>query len=121
MSVQGPHQRFLLTELLKDYNPMERPVANDSQALTVQFSFILIQVMDVVSKAEMSHKWNDTSLYIYGYFYFYAQWESVNTFQRWHKHNTQICKVKLDDSTSVGEKKSHIYLIASQVNVCALC
>lgn len=53
MSVQGPQQRFLLTELLKDYNPMERPVANDSQALTVQFSFILIQVMDVVRMAEM--------------------------------------------------------------------
>lgn len=54
VSVQGPQQRFLLTELLKDYNPMERPVANDSQALTVQFSFILIQVMDVVRMAEMT-------------------------------------------------------------------
>lgn len=54
VSVQGPQQRFLLTELLKDYNPMERPVANDSQALTVQFSFILIQVMDVVRLAEMT-------------------------------------------------------------------
>lgn len=50
-SVQGPHQRFLLRELLRDYNPMERPVANDSQALTVQFSFTLMQVMDVVCKA----------------------------------------------------------------------
>ncbi|TKS82100.1 Neuronal acetylcholine receptor subunit alpha-7 [Collichthys lucidus] len=47
VSVQGPHQRFLLRELLRDYNPMERPVANDSQALTVQFSFTLMQVMDV--------------------------------------------------------------------------
>lgn len=48
VSVQGPHQRFLLRELLRDYNPMERPVANDSQTLTVQFSFTLMQVMDVV-------------------------------------------------------------------------
>ncbi|KAM7420862.1 hypothetical protein PAMA_015190 [Pampus argenteus] len=47
VSVQGPHQRFLLRELLRDYNPMERPVANDSQSLTVQFSFTLMQVMDV--------------------------------------------------------------------------
>lgn len=54
--MQGPHQRFLLTELLKDYNRMERPVANDSQALTVQFSFILMQIMDVVRTAEMSRK-----------------------------------------------------------------
>ena len=48
VSMQGPHQRFLLRELLRDYNPMERPVANDSQTLTVQFSFTLMQVMDVV-------------------------------------------------------------------------
>lgn len=48
-SLQGPYQRVLLKELLRDYNPMERPVANDSQALTVQFSFTLMQVMDVVS------------------------------------------------------------------------
>uniref|UniRef100_H3DLU0 Uncharacterized protein n=2 Tax=Tetraodon nigroviridis TaxID=99883 RepID=H3DLU0_TETNG len=52
-SVQGPHQRFLLTELLRDYNPMERPVANDSQALTVQFSFILMQIMDVDEKNQI--------------------------------------------------------------------
>ncbi|XP_037532853.1 neuronal acetylcholine receptor subunit alpha-7-like [Nematolebias whitei] len=52
-SVQGPHQRFLLKELLRDYNPMERPVANDSHALTVQFSFILIQVMDVDEKNQI--------------------------------------------------------------------
>lgn len=51
VSVQGPHQRFLLRELLRDYNRMERPVANDSQTLTVQFSFTLMQVMDVVCMA----------------------------------------------------------------------
>lgn len=51
-SLQGPYQRVLLKELLRDYNPMERPVANDSQALTVQFSFTLMQVMDVVRTAE---------------------------------------------------------------------
>lgn len=51
VSVQGPYQRVLLRELLRDYNPMERPVANDSQPLTVQFSFTLMQVMDVVCKA----------------------------------------------------------------------
>uniref|UniRef100_A0A8C5EVJ3 Neuronal acetylcholine receptor subunit alpha-7-like n=1 Tax=Gouania willdenowi TaxID=441366 RepID=A0A8C5EVJ3_GOUWI len=48
--LQGPHQRFLLKELLRDYNPMERPVANDSHPLTVHFSFTLMQVMDVEEK-----------------------------------------------------------------------
>uniref|UniRef100_A0A8C6TNP9 Neuronal acetylcholine receptor subunit alpha-7 n=1 Tax=Neogobius melanostomus TaxID=47308 RepID=A0A8C6TNP9_9GOBI len=50
LSVQGPHQRLLLKELLRDYNPMERPVGNDSQTLTVHFSFTLMQVMDVDEK-----------------------------------------------------------------------
>lgn len=62
VSVQGPHQRFLLRELLRDYNPMERPVANDSQALTVQFSFTLMQVMDVVRLAQTHHIQNYTPI-----------------------------------------------------------
>lgn len=49
VSLQGPHQRGLLKSLLKDYNRMERPVANDSQPLTVVFTLSLIQIMDVVS------------------------------------------------------------------------
>lgn len=49
VSLQGPYQRTLLKNLLKDYNPMERPVANDSQPLTVVISLSLVQIMDVVS------------------------------------------------------------------------
>uniref|UniRef100_A0A4W5JPH7 Neuronal acetylcholine receptor subunit alpha-7 n=1 Tax=Hucho hucho TaxID=62062 RepID=A0A4W5JPH7_9TELE len=48
VSVQGPHQRTLLKNLLKDYNRMERPVGNDSHSLTVFFSINLMQIMDVV-------------------------------------------------------------------------
>lgn len=48
VSLQGPHQRNLLKNLLKDYNRMERPVGNDSHPLTVIFSLSLIQIMDVV-------------------------------------------------------------------------
>lgn len=40
---------------------MERPVANDSQALTVQFSFTLMQVMDVVC---MAHQCSVTITYL---------------------------------------------------------
>ncbi|CAL8290639.1 unnamed protein product [Merluccius merluccius] len=53
VSEQGPHQRRLLRELLRDYNPMERPVANDSHPLTVRFSFILMQVMNVDEKNQI--------------------------------------------------------------------
>ncbi|KAM3615245.1 uncharacterized protein V6R79_025396 [Siganus canaliculatus] len=71
VSLQGPHQRFLLRELLRDYNPMERPVANDSQALTVQFSFTLLQVMDVDEKNQIitTNAWLQMQWYDH-----YLQW-----------------------------------------------
>ncbi|KAG7278195.1 hypothetical protein CRUP_002157 [Coryphaenoides rupestris] len=53
VSVQGPHQRHLLKNLLKDYNRMERPVGNDSHSLTVIFSLSLIQIMDVDEKNQV--------------------------------------------------------------------
>uniref|UniRef100_A0AAR2LTN2 Neuronal acetylcholine receptor subunit alpha-7 n=1 Tax=Pygocentrus nattereri TaxID=42514 RepID=A0AAR2LTN2_PYGNA len=53
LSVQGPHQRALLKNLLKDYNRMERPVANDSQPLTVILSLSLVQIMDVDEKNQV--------------------------------------------------------------------
>ncbi|KAF7227202.1 neuronal acetylcholine receptor subunit alpha-7 isoform X2 [Nothobranchius furzeri] len=69
-SVPGPHQRFLLKELLRDYNPMERPVANDSHALTVQFSFTLIQVMDVDEKSQIL----TTNAWLQMWYDHYLQW-----------------------------------------------
>ncbi|TNN42648.1 Neuronal acetylcholine receptor subunit alpha-7 [Liparis tanakae] len=53
VSVQGPHQRSLLKNLLKDYNRMERPVGNDSQPLTVIFSLSMVQIMDVDEKNQV--------------------------------------------------------------------
>lgn len=54
VSLQGEFQRRLYKELVKNYNPLERPVANDSQPLTVYFSLSLLQIMDVVSLARRS-------------------------------------------------------------------
>ncbi|XP_075868565.1 neuronal acetylcholine receptor subunit alpha-7-like isoform X2 [Nelusetta ayraudi] len=50
---------------------MERPVANDSQALTVQFSFTLMQVMDVDEKNQIitTNAWLQMHWYDY-----YLQW-----------------------------------------------
>ncbi|XP_048085465.1 cholinergic receptor, nicotinic, alpha 11 [Alosa alosa] len=53
VSVQGPYQRSLLKSLLKDYNRMERPVANDSLPLTVVLSMSLVQIMDVDEKNQV--------------------------------------------------------------------
>ncbi|XP_056142435.1 neuronal acetylcholine receptor subunit alpha-7-like [Lampris incognitus] len=71
VSEQGPHQRYLLRELLRDYNPMERPVANDSLPLTVRFSFTLMQVMDVDEKNQIltTNAWLQMQWYDH-----YLQW-----------------------------------------------
>lgn len=50
VSHQGPSQRKLYNDLMSRYNPLERPVFNDSQSLSVYFGLSLMQIMDVVSK-----------------------------------------------------------------------
>ncbi|XP_072226363.1 cholinergic receptor, nicotinic, alpha 11 [Leuresthes tenuis] len=71
VSMQGPHQRNLLKNLLKDYNRMERPVGNDSHPLTVIFTLSLIQIMDVDEKNQVltSNMWLQMSWYDH-----YLQW-----------------------------------------------
>uniref|UniRef100_A0A8C9S799 Neuronal acetylcholine receptor subunit alpha-7 n=1 Tax=Scleropages formosus TaxID=113540 RepID=A0A8C9S799_SCLFO len=71
LSLQGPHQRYLLKELLKDYNRMERPVANDSLPITVKFSMILVQIMDVDEKNQIL----TTNMWLQMHWYdHYLQW-----------------------------------------------
>lgn len=53
-SLQGENQRRLYKDLMTDYNPLVRPVSNDSQTLTVHFGFSLMQIMDVVRKLWLS-------------------------------------------------------------------
>ncbi|KAK7898871.1 hypothetical protein WMY93_019724 [Mugilogobius chulae] len=71
ISEQGPHQRSLLKNLLKDYNRMERPVGNDSHPLTVVFTLSLIQIMDVDEKNQVltSNMWLRM-----GWYDHYLQW-----------------------------------------------
>ncbi|XP_034016775.1 cholinergic receptor, nicotinic, alpha 11 isoform X1 [Thalassophryne amazonica] len=75
VSLQGPHQRNLLKNLLKDYNRMERPVANDSHPLTVVFSLSLLQIMDVDEKNQVLtlNMWLRMS-----WFDHYLQWNQSN-------------------------------------------
>ncbi|XP_030645024.1 cholinergic receptor, nicotinic, alpha 11 [Chanos chanos] len=71
VSIQGPNQRTLLKNLLKDYNRMERPVANDSQPLTVVLSMSLIQIMDVDEKNQVL----TTNIWLNMHWYdHYLQW-----------------------------------------------
>ncbi|XP_036399779.1 neuronal acetylcholine receptor subunit alpha-7-like [Megalops cyprinoides] len=73
VSLQGEHQRRLYRDLMRNYNPLERPVFNDSQSLTVHFSFSLMQIMDVDEKNQvlttniwLQLYWND----------YYLQWNT---------------------------------------------
>ncbi|KAG7468278.1 hypothetical protein MATL_G00141330 [Megalops atlanticus] len=73
VSLQGEHQRRLYRDLMRNYNPLERPVFNDSQSLTVHFSLSLMQIMDVDEKNQvlttniwLQLSWND----------YYLQWNT---------------------------------------------
>jgi len=52
MLVGGPEQRRLLKYLMneKQYDPLERPVQNDSQTLSVSINLALQQIIGFVSK-----------------------------------------------------------------------
>jgi len=47
---QGAMERRLLNELFitRDYNKLERPVLNETEALTVRFGLTIQQIIDVV-------------------------------------------------------------------------
>lgn len=55
VSLQGANQRRLYDDLMKAYNSLVRPVANDSESLTVQFGLSLMQIIDVVRKVTLHH------------------------------------------------------------------
>ncbi|XP_022258640.1 neuronal acetylcholine receptor subunit alpha-7-like isoform X4 [Limulus polyphemus] len=52
-SEQGPHERRLINDLLRDYNVMERPVANESEPLLLSFGLTLQQLIDVDEKNQI--------------------------------------------------------------------
>ena len=45
----GPHERRLLNDLLNQYNKLERPAVNESDAVVLIFGLTLQQIIDVVS------------------------------------------------------------------------
>ncbi|KAG7483154.1 neuronal acetylcholine receptor subunit alpha-7 [Solea senegalensis] len=69
VSHQGPNERRLLTDLMKDYSKLDRPVNNDSEALTVNVGLSFLQIMDVDEKNQvfitnnwLQLGWNDYKL-----------------------------------------------------------
>lgn len=50
-SVQGPNQRRLLGDLFRDYNRLDRPVANESHSLPVEVRLTLMQIRDLVRRS----------------------------------------------------------------------
>ena len=47
--VAGKHQKRLLQTLFKSYDPLERPVENENESLSVEIGLALQQIVDVVS------------------------------------------------------------------------
>nr|XP_042909530.1 neuronal acetylcholine receptor subunit alpha-7-like [Parasteatoda tepidariorum] len=52
-SVEGPHEKRLLTDLLTGYNVLERPVANETEPLLLSFGLTLQQIIDVEEKSQI--------------------------------------------------------------------
>merc|ERR1719499_1998790 len=68
-SLSGPSERRLLTDLMDHYQRLERPVANESLAVTVKFGLTLQQIMDVDEKNQilttnvwLNLEWTDNNL-----------------------------------------------------------
>ncbi|XP_042295528.1 neuronal acetylcholine receptor subunit alpha-7-like isoform X1 [Sceloporus undulatus] len=67
----GMHQRQLLKDLMEDYTPLERPVGDDAQPITVHFTLSLMQIMDVDEKNQVL----TTNVWLQMYWYdHYLRW-----------------------------------------------
>ena len=55
MLVGSPHERRLLKHLFieQEYNKLERPAQNDSESVTVDMQFALLQIVDFVSEIKI--------------------------------------------------------------------
>ncbi|XP_053133372.1 neuronal acetylcholine receptor subunit alpha-7-like isoform X2 [Hemicordylus capensis] len=70
----GVHQRQLLKELMEDYTPLERPVGDDAQPITVHFTLSLMQIMDVDEKNQVL----TTNVWLQMYWYdHYLRWNET--------------------------------------------
>jgi len=49
----GPHERRLINDLMANYKTLERPVANESDAVVLKFGLTLQQIMDVDEKNQI--------------------------------------------------------------------
>ncbi|XP_037079691.1 neuronal acetylcholine receptor subunit alpha-7-like isoform X7 [Pollicipes pollicipes] len=56
---QGKNERRILENVMKNYNTLERPVANESLPITVKFGLTLQQILDVDEKNQLliSNTW----------------------------------------------------------------
>lgn len=57
VSLQGPNAKRLYKDLMTSYNPMVRPVANDSESISVKFGVTLRQIIDVVREPSTPFYW----------------------------------------------------------------
>ncbi|XP_059082204.1 neuronal acetylcholine receptor subunit alpha-7-like isoform X2 [Tigriopus californicus] len=68
-TICGYYEKKLLDDLLRSYNPMERPVVNESDPLLLTFGITLQQIIDVDEKNQiltsncwLNLNWNDYNL-----------------------------------------------------------
>nr|AJV88491.1 nicotinic acetylcholine receptor subunit alpha 6 isoform 3a8b [Bovicola ovis] len=79
-SIQGPHERLLLNQLLANYNTLERPVSNESDALQVKFGLTLQQIIDVDEKNQIltTNAWLNLEWFDYNLSWNKSQYGNIN-------------------------------------------
>ena len=60
-SLAGSHERRLLNDLMTHYQKLERPVLEESQAVSLKFGLTLQQILDVVSKERLGDSFSLSS------------------------------------------------------------
>ena len=58
----GEAERRLLNTLMEQYNKLERPVYNESQAVELKFGLTLQQIIDVVSARSIASHGGDRGI-----------------------------------------------------------
>ena len=67
-STGGPQEKRLLGSLLSDYNTLNRPVLNESEALMLTFGITLQQIIDVVSTGKKNTEKSRVGNSLFGFF-----------------------------------------------------
>ena len=103
----SPHEQRLIKDLMRDYNTLERPVANESEALVLKLGLTLQQISAVDEKNQLL----TTNVWLK------LEWKDVN--MRWNKSEFLALK---HESRILGHSSNPVcgFSMMEQVRLCVV-